>query len=48
MATKNSLADGLRSLSNKPTAQPKTVENAAVVSESGDKGKLTYPKKVDS
>jgi hypothetical protein len=43
MATKNSLADGLRSLSNKPTAQPKSVENAVVVPESGDKGKHYRP-----
>jgi hypothetical protein len=40
---KNSLADGLRSLSNKSTPQPKTVENAVAAPESADKGKHYRP-----
>jgi hypothetical protein len=43
MATKNSLADGLRSLSNKSTPQPKSVESAVAVPESGNKGKHYRP-----
>ena len=43
MATKNSLADGLRSLSNKTTPQPKPVESAVAITESVDKGKHYRP-----
>jgi hypothetical protein len=40
---KNSLADGLRSLSNKPTAQPKPIESAVAVPEEAKKGKHYRP-----
>lgn len=40
---KNSLADGLRSLSNKSTPQPKSVEVAVAVPEGADKGKHYRP-----
>lgn len=42
MAAKNSLADGLRSLSNKPNPQPKPAEKAAEVPDM-DKGKHYRP-----
>ncbi|MCG9889494.1 MAG: hypothetical protein MH252_07535 [Thermosynechococcaceae cyanobacterium MS004] len=43
MAAKNSLADGLRSLSNKPSPQISPVENAVTLPEGSVKGKHYRP-----
>jgi hypothetical protein len=43
MAAKNSLADGLRSLSNKPAPQPKSVPAIEMVAQDLDKGKHYRP-----